>query len=56
MLHGLCGYRSYGAIAAWGRNDGTQIAHTLGVTHKTPCATTFFTIFKHVDCEVFEAQ
>ncbi len=55
MLHGLCGYRSYGAIAAWGRNDGTQSAQTLGLTHKTPCATTLFTILRRVDCEVCEA-
>ena len=52
----LCGYRSYGAIAEWGRNYGTQIAHTLGFTHKTPCAATFFTIFRHLDCERFEAK
>ena len=52
----LCGYRSYGALAAWGRNDGTQSAHTLGFPHKTPCAATLFTIFGHVDCKVFEAK
>ncbi len=52
----LCGYRSYGAIAEWGRNYGTQIAHTLGFTHKTPCAATLFTIFGHLDCKVFEAK
>lgn len=52
----LCGYRSYGAIAEWGRNYGTQIAQTLGFTHKTPCAATLFTIFGHLDSEVFEAK
>ena len=52
----LCGYRSYGAIADWGRNYGTQIANALGFTHNTPCAATFFTIFGRLDCEVFEAK
>src|SRR6266853_86268 len=52
----LCGYRSYGAIAEWGRNYGTRMAHALGVTHNTPCAATLFTIFGHVDREAFEAK
>jgi hypothetical protein len=51
----LCGYRSYSAIAAWGRNDGTDIAQALGFTHNTPCAATLHTIFRCVDREAFEA-
>src|SRR6266849_3056022 len=52
----LCGYRSYSAIAAWGRNYGTDIAHALGFTHNTPCASTLHTIFRCLDHEAFEAK
>ena len=52
----LCGYRSYSAIAEWGRNDGTGIAHALGLTHQTPCAATLHTLFRHVERNTLEAQ
>src|SRR5229473_1743559 len=52
----LCGYRSYGAIADWGRNYGAPIAHALGFTHNTPCAATLCTIFGRLDREAFESQ
>jgi hypothetical protein len=51
----LCGYRSYSAIAEWGRNYGTRIAQALGFTHNTPCAATLHTVFRHVDRDVVEA-
>src|SRR6266566_537728 len=52
----LCGYRSYSAIAEWGRNDGPGIAHALGLTHNTPCAATLHTIFRHVDRDDLEER
>src|SRR2546428_5184179 len=52
----LCGSRSYGAIAEWGRNYGPHIARALGFRHHTPCASTLFTIFGHLDREACEAK
>ena len=52
----LCGYRSYSAIAEWGRNYGPAIAPALGFTHNTPCAATLHTIFRCIDREAFEAK
>ena len=51
----LCGYRSYSAIAEWGRNYGIGMAHALGFTHNTPCAATLHTVFRHVDRDAVEA-
>ena len=52
----LCGYRSYSALAEWGRNYGTGIAQALGFTHNTPCAATLHTIFWQVDRNDLEAR
>lgn len=52
----LCGYRSYSAIAEWGRNYGTSIAHALGFTHTPPCAATLHTVFRHVDRDDLEER
>jgi predicted transposase YbfD/YdcC len=52
----LCGYRSYSAIAEWGRNYGGRIAQALGFTHNTPCAATLHTVFRHVDRDALEAK
>ena len=51
----LCGAESYQAIADWGRNHGNAMARTLGFTRdKTPCAATFYNIFRRLDRQGFE--
>ena len=35
-----CGYRSYGAMAEWGRNYDAQMANALSFTHNPLCAAT----------------
>lgn len=52
----LCGYRSYSAIAEWGRLHGQQLARALGFTHhNTPCASTLHNVLSRIDKRSFEA-
>jgi predicted transposase YbfD/YdcC len=53
----MCGYRSYSAIAEWGRNYGQGMISSLGFTSgKTPCAATFFNTFRKIDKHEFEKK
>ena len=53
----MCGYKSYSAIAQWGRNYGNEFSKRLGFTHdKTPCASTLHTIFRYLSIESLEEQ
>jgi len=52
----LCGYRSYTAMAEWGRNYGVHLTRALGFTRRPPCAATLHTVFRRVDRDVLEAK
>jgi hypothetical protein len=52
----LCGYRSYSAIAEWGRLYGPDLARALGFTRpQTPSVGTFHAVFRRLDRDAFEA-
>ena len=51
----LSGYRSYAAIAEYGRTY-KMLRKALGFTHKqTPCAATLYNLFKRLDVAALEA-
>lgn len=53
----LCGYRSYSAMAEWGRNYGGRLVRALGFTREqTPCAATLHTVFRQLEVTEFEAR
>src|SRR5437764_819037 len=53
----LCGYKSYSAIAQWGRNYGQQLAEALGFKEgRTPCAATFYNLFSRLDKQELEQK
>jgi len=52
----LCGYRSYTAIAEWGRNYGAPLMQALGFTRRPPCAATLHTVLRGLDREAFETH
>ena len=52
----LCGYRSYSAMAEWGRTYGVEIRRALGFTRdQSPCAATFYQLFRRLDRVALEA-
>jgi predicted transposase YbfD/YdcC len=52
----MCGYRSYTAMAAWGRTYGTRLTHALGFTRQPPCAATLHAVLKGIDRKALEAR
>jgi predicted transposase YbfD/YdcC len=53
----LCGYRSYSAIAEWGRCYGQKLVRGLGFTRaKTPCAATLYHVLRQLDSTLVEAS
>jgi len=52
----LCGYKSYGAIAEWGRYYGRDLATRLGFKDgKSPAVGTLHTVLRHLDKQALEA-
>jgi hypothetical protein len=53
----LCGYKSYGAMAEWGKHYGKELAKELGFKEgKTPSVGTLHTVFRHLDKEALEQK
>jgi hypothetical protein len=53
----LCGYKSYSAIAEWGRFYGQCLVQALGFeSAKTPCASTLHTILSQLDKAALESR
>ena len=51
----MCGYRSYSAIAQWGRIYASDVVKALGFTRaQTPCAATLHNLFKRLDIAQLE--
>jgi hypothetical protein len=51
----LCGYKSYGAMAEWGRSYGAPLTRALGFTQQTtPCAATLHAVFRGLDVGLLE--
>jgi predicted transposase YbfD/YdcC len=51
----LCGYRSYSAIAEWGRNYGAPFLAALGFKQAAPCVGTLHFVLRHLDAVRLEA-
>ena len=52
----LCGYRSYRAMAEWGRHDGPDLLRALGFTRTTaPSAATLYRVLRDVDAAAVDA-
>lgn len=52
----LCGYRSYGAMAEWGRHYGRAVREALGFTHpRPPSAATLHRVLRRLDRRQVEA-
>ncbi len=52
----LCGYKSYGAMAEWGKNYGPELVSALGFTKgRVPSVGTLFTVFSRVDKAALES-
>jgi predicted transposase YbfD/YdcC len=53
----LCGYRSYSAMAEWGRNYDQALQRALGFRDgQTPCASTLHTVLRKLDRDGLEAK
>ena len=52
----MCGYRSYSAIAEWGRNYGPSLARALWLKDSLPCASTLHCVFRRLQWDKLEGQ